>query len=336
MHDALLEYARFHAVREVSNDRSKGVVPVSTALQRFKLTTMPIAIFVTLLISVGTTVAAEQALPGDILYPVKTGVNEEVFGAFAIGANAKAEHEAAVLAERLAEAETLQATGRLEGAVAAHVAEGIKAQIQSTNNALAQSDSTVAATINARLSGIFEQFALRVGTDTVFALNLADTLMATSESQGTISATAFLQDTQTRINSLQGLVETYATDIGADVQAELSTKLSTAAALAVQAEQVVDADAQTLLNQAATVAGEVEAKLSTLGQATVDGNGMITAIDFSIDPLARTKAEVATDTLSNADTASSSIEGDVEAAIMSEPLDVEIDAGLEATSGLGI
>jgi len=62
----------------------------------------------------GVSFAAEKSVPGDILYPVKVGVNEEVRSAFAVTPEKKAEWEAARAERRLDEAATLAVSGRLD------------------------------------------------------------------------------------------------------------------------------------------------------------------------------------------------------------------------------
>ena len=61
----------------------------------------------------GISYAAEGALPGDILYPVKTRVNEPLRGALALSVSAKTEWAMDVAGERIKEATTLAASGRL-------------------------------------------------------------------------------------------------------------------------------------------------------------------------------------------------------------------------------
>lgn len=70
-----------------------------------------LALFVA--VSAVTTWAAEGALPGDVLYSVKTKINEEVKSFLAFNTKAKAELEGRLAAERLAEAGELAARGKL-------------------------------------------------------------------------------------------------------------------------------------------------------------------------------------------------------------------------------
>lgn len=70
----------------------------------------------------GSTVsAASQALPGDWLYAVKTGVNERVELAFADTAQEELRVEAQFAERRVAEAEALEAEGRLDVGVAEEI-----------------------------------------------------------------------------------------------------------------------------------------------------------------------------------------------------------------------
>lgn len=76
---------------------------------------MPIfaGILLAALLGGGTSMAAQNTLPGDLLYPVKVGVNERVEGAFQISPEAKASWESLLASRRLDEAAKLQAEGKL-------------------------------------------------------------------------------------------------------------------------------------------------------------------------------------------------------------------------------
>ena len=67
---------------------------------------MPIFLIVTLLVSAGggVSIAAEGALPGDGLYPVKISINEKVVAAFSVSVDAAANWEARLAERRLEEA----------------------------------------------------------------------------------------------------------------------------------------------------------------------------------------------------------------------------------------
>ena len=86
-----------------------------------KLKPMPIILIIALLIGGGTSFAAEGALPGDVLYPIKVSVNEEVRSFVAISAEAQAKWDARRAERRLEEAEKLAAEGRLNAETRADI-----------------------------------------------------------------------------------------------------------------------------------------------------------------------------------------------------------------------
>ncbi len=63
---------------------------------------------------IGISFAAERALPGDILYPVKVGINEEVRGLLAVSDEKKVKWLATVAERRIEETETLVKENRLD------------------------------------------------------------------------------------------------------------------------------------------------------------------------------------------------------------------------------
>lgn len=89
--------------------------------QNYLLKPMPIFLTLMLLVGAGTSFAAEKAFPGDALYPVKVGVNEEVRGWFAVSSEAKAEWETRRIERRLEEAEKLFVEGRFNADAAARI-----------------------------------------------------------------------------------------------------------------------------------------------------------------------------------------------------------------------
>ncbi len=83
---------------------------------------MAIALLIVLMVGGGTSFAAQDALPGDILYPVKIGINEEVHAALAFSAEADARWEVERASRRLEEAEQLAMRNRLDAQAEAAVA----------------------------------------------------------------------------------------------------------------------------------------------------------------------------------------------------------------------
>lgn len=75
--------------------------------------TMTIVLLLALLAGGGTSLAAEQALPGDILYPVKVDLVEPIRATLAVSPEAKAKWEARIAERRLEEGEALLAHANL-------------------------------------------------------------------------------------------------------------------------------------------------------------------------------------------------------------------------------
>ncbi len=87
---------------------------------------MPIILIVIILLGGGTSLAAQGSLPGELLYAIKTHVNEPVRGWVAFGAKAKAALEADLATTKLEEAEELGAKARLSADVRAQIAENFQ------------------------------------------------------------------------------------------------------------------------------------------------------------------------------------------------------------------
>ena len=86
-----------------------------------KLQPMTILLMIALLVSGGASMAAEQSLPGDALYPIKVGVNEEVRGWATISDESKAKWDTRRAERRLEETEKLASEGRLNAEARAEV-----------------------------------------------------------------------------------------------------------------------------------------------------------------------------------------------------------------------
>lgn len=87
---------------------------------------MAILLIITIMVGGGVAVGAERAMPGDILYPVKIGVNEEVQGWLKVSEESKANWEIERAKRRLEEAEELAD----EGSLNAEASENIEANFE--------------------------------------------------------------------------------------------------------------------------------------------------------------------------------------------------------------
>ena len=89
-----------------------------------------VACVLVLCIGIGTSYAAENTLPGDLLYSVKTGINERLQGSFAVSAASKARWTTEIANRRLTEAEELAATGRLTPVASAELESALDDTVQ--------------------------------------------------------------------------------------------------------------------------------------------------------------------------------------------------------------
>lgn len=126
---------------------------------QFTLARLVPALAIVLLVGAGTASAAQSALPGDLLYPVKVSVSEPLQGAFVVTASEKARFHASLAERRLEEAQTLAARGTLD-ASAAEVVEtnfDIQAnQVEERLVALEESDPASAAEIKVTFASTLE------------------------------------------------------------------------------------------------------------------------------------------------------------------------------------
>lgn len=81
-----------------------------------------VALTLVVITSGGAVTAAQSALPGDFLYPVKLTVTEPLAGALSTSAASRAKWNAALALRRLEEAETLAVQNRLTPPVQAYIA----------------------------------------------------------------------------------------------------------------------------------------------------------------------------------------------------------------------
>ncbi|OGZ45520.1 MAG: hypothetical protein A3C84_04270 [Candidatus Ryanbacteria bacterium RIFCSPHIGHO2_02_FULL_48_12] len=87
---------------------------------------MAIIVAIIVLVSAGVSFTAQSTLPGDMLYPVKTEVNERAEGWFAVSSESESRHQATLVLRRLEEAEKLKTQGRLDAETKAELESEFK------------------------------------------------------------------------------------------------------------------------------------------------------------------------------------------------------------------
>lgn len=191
MQGELDAYVTFHpvpsSVRVGDEYRFIEQVPVSTSwftkLRNIHIMPMTFAILIALMISGGTTFAAQSALPGDFLYPVKVEVNENIKSVFTFGADAEAELQADLLAERVTEVETLQARGELTAEESIAIANRMRAQSNEVREASEESSPTIRASARAEAVISLERYNSLVDNDGSLVVDIA-TIAPPVESDG--------------------------------------------------------------------------------------------------------------------------------------------------------
>lgn len=296
---------RIHeAERLVEHGRGASIMQLFNSLIR---NTMKATLLIALVLAGGgTSLAAQSAVPGDVLYPVKVHVNENVRSWLAVGTEAEAELQADLLAERLEEAEQLAAEGKLEGEIAADVRANIAAQVTTTADlsaTLAAEGKTDAATnVYAKLRSSLNTFSNALASfaanlDTTVATNFAadvenhEQTIATKEQASLATELAGEVRAQTLIDNaevhLEGLRSTIsgAAELATEVRAQFEVDMEAAANRIADAKASLtsgaEAEAKANATAASELIGKVEAALSLLGNVEIDpDNGSIIDINF--------------------------------------------------------
>lgn len=136
MRGVLREYMAMKPIRPESFEKPRAVWFLSA---RF---VVPGLAFALILSSTGISYAAQGALPGDLLYPVKVHVNEPVRGALATSPATRAAWAADVAGERLKEAATLAAAGALSTSTQDELKSSFETHVAIAADAIAEEAST--------------------------------------------------------------------------------------------------------------------------------------------------------------------------------------------------
>lgn len=242
---------------------------------------MNIAIIIVLLLAGSGSIAAENAVPGDFLYPVKVTVNEEVRGALSVSSEAKAAWNTQLALRRLEEAEKLAAEARLgaeaqadiESRLAAHFAafEEKVNELQTEGNATASAEANagleaaleahadVLANISARVPAMTARIdALLNKVNARLALTAQARAQAESRVAGSVSA-----DTKAAAEGRLRAAENKLAEVKAFVG---RASASARARVTIEAQEKLEASA------AAIARGKAKLEQGTYGEAFIAGN----------------------------------------------------------------
>jgi len=341
MRDELSAYADMHAVRMVEENRSISKIQNNSVFALFtsyKLRPMKASLLIALMIGTGgTSFAAQGALPGEFLYPVKVHVNENFRSALAIGVDAEAELQTKLLAERIKEAEELHAQGRLEGELAMEVDSAVEAQAQRTLAASVKASANTNLAIRTTVSDMLLAYEAAVPrtTTTLAAKESANSdvsLMAedsfSMRMAAEIDVAVMLENAQDRLESLTRLIKN-TPELDAELKTQFEVDLKKATTHLSEAKASLEAEskqeAQAKIDSASELMGNIEGKLSLLGELTLDATtGFILDVNFNGQP-GNTKWEGET-----------LIESDPNASFESGVIDLPINAESSVEGSLGI
>lgn len=185
MREYLLEYQAMKPLRAAP---ARALLRKKTPFSFFSFKYVIAAAVIFLIGAGGVSAAAENALPGDILYPIKVSVNENVSGALAISDDAKATHETALAGTRLAEAEALSAKNDLSTSTAATLQASFTADADSARSHIARLEGSDTARAEADLSSFATTLSASKGVLTAGSNDSAkETIVSAIRSEAAIA-----------------------------------------------------------------------------------------------------------------------------------------------------
>lgn len=168
--ERILAYMEYHPLKKehfnvatLSPIQSSDFVYVSWNSLWVRVTSGVLA----LVLVIGVPLLAERSVPGDILYLVKTGVNEGIQTQFATSPYEKVELETKLIERRIAEARLLASEGKLTTEVEAQIARTVKGHATAVQSGLAElreSDADGAAIAEIVFSSALEVQSAVLGT----------------------------------------------------------------------------------------------------------------------------------------------------------------------------
>lgn len=275
---------------------------------------VPLALLLVVALGGSTAYAAQGALPGGILYPVKVYVNEGVAGALAVSDEAKLSYHASVAQTRLKEAEELASEGKLDATTSAQIeanlsqhiaqADTIAAKLEETDpaagvEAAVNLDSSLSAhgSVLARLGDGSSDEATKENSNAI-AFNIRSRHMGRGEGEASAAKAAVPQmrtmalsaaDTSTSSGEATSAASTYATSkTKEDISATSDTRASSQEKVALQLQKKATStisDAQDEYDNAkrslsTTTAAKVEAQLADLSARMGIGNAQVESEDY--------------------------------------------------------
>lgn len=281
MRESLLLFIERNPVREEVPTRPQ--LQKRSFLNQLRLRPMPVfavIAVITLMVGGGTSLAAESALPGEALYPVKVSVNEEVRGAFTFSDEAKARLAANLIERRLQEAAELAAEGKLTAESQAEIESRFNAHMERfearANRLAAKGKVNAVAELNSNL-----EVSLRAHSQIIAG--------AGSKAEGERKVDVQVGAVQPLLTAIQvrlGAVQKTRADAEARVSTEAKADVEAAAEGKLKAAtnkiaEVRGAIERTRGSLSASTTAEAEARLRLAEEAIVQGKIQLEADAFA-------------------------------------------------------
>ena len=137
LRERLMAFMEYHPVTVVSPKVSRKEGEIMSPFRVIRIPALYVRMVAgafVLLFVIGVPALAEQAIPGDILYPIKVQVTEEIRGSLNRDPYQKVAWETTRLERRITEARQLAKAGKLTPEVQISVLEGVQAQKVTTES----------------------------------------------------------------------------------------------------------------------------------------------------------------------------------------------------------
>lgn len=154
----------------------------------------------------GASVTANSSLPGDVLYPVKVYVNENVKHALAVTASQEAQVSTEIIAARAEEMRTLESEGRLDTETRAKLQADIQAEIELWNNMEEEmkvnGDAEAHSTAEAMFANTWQD-----NVDVLYSLGTSIQTNGTASTGASTSSKGSSTTTGSATGTLQGVID---------------------------------------------------------------------------------------------------------------------------------
>lgn len=246
-----------------------------------------IAAIILVFAGTGAAFAAQGALPGDLLYPVKVGITEKVEGALAFSDGAKASFETSLADRRLTEAETLAAEGKLSESDANELKASFAANTENAAAHIAEaetSDPGEAAVAQTKLAAVLSShanilstIATGTGLDLAVEVSREASIHAGTGSEVAVATVPAAASVRAFAPLLSGAASSASSSVSASVSAAAAETLKRAALSSyAEASTTLDRLSGTI---SASAASSAEASLASASVLIADGDAALAEND---------------------------------------------------------